>query len=199
MLMWRRMESSHYGSVQSPSIRSRRVYTVQYFEHVEEMEWAIEVATSTPLPVAATMCIGPEGDMHGVSAGNCAVRMAKAGKRPRTRVRHYPRRLCRSAWVGFSSPSLYLSVCLFVCLFVRSITQKRMIQECSNLVWEWPWDTIEVILFWGSKVKGQGHRVNKCIFHTNIHSIAQKRMSVFKLDIGNDLGMGLGWKVKGQR
>jgi len=30
------------------------------------------------------------------------------------------RRLCRSAWVGVSSPS----VCLFVCLFVRSITQK---------------------------------------------------------------------------
>jgi len=25
------------------------------------------------------MCIGPEGDMHGVSAGECAVRMAKAG------------------------------------------------------------------------------------------------------------------------
>jgi len=44
------------------------------------MEWAIEVATSTTLPVAATMCIGPEGDMHGVSAGVCAVRMAKAGK-----------------------------------------------------------------------------------------------------------------------
>ena len=25
------------------------------------------------------MCIGPEGDMHGVSVGDCAVRMAKAG------------------------------------------------------------------------------------------------------------------------
>jgi len=55
------------------------VLSWQYFEHVEEMEWAIEVATSTSLPVAATMCIGPEGDMHGVSAGDCAVRMAKAG------------------------------------------------------------------------------------------------------------------------
>jgi len=58
------------------------VHYVQYFEHVEEMEWAIEVATSTSLPVAATMCIGPDGDMHGVSTGDCAVRMAKAGKRP---------------------------------------------------------------------------------------------------------------------
>lgn len=43
------------------------------------MEWAIEVCKETKLPVAATMCIGPEGDLHGVSAADCAVRMAKAG------------------------------------------------------------------------------------------------------------------------
>jgi len=30
-------------------------------------------------------------------------------------------------------PSFCLSVCSFVCLFVRSITQNRMIPECSNL------------------------------------------------------------------
>ena len=51
---------------------------------------------------------------------------------------YYLYRLCRSAWVGFSSPSVCLfvclSVCLFVCLFVRSITQKRMTPKCSNLV-----------------------------------------------------------------
>ena len=29
---------------------------------------------------------------------------------------YYPRRLCRSAWVGFSSPSVCLSLCPFVCL-----------------------------------------------------------------------------------
>jgi betaine-homocysteine S-methyltransferase len=51
----------------------------EYFEHIEEMEWAIEVCVATGLPVCANMCIGPEGDMHGVSAGECAVRMAKAG------------------------------------------------------------------------------------------------------------------------
>lgn len=51
----------------------------EYFEHVEEIEWAIEVCKATSLPVAATMCIGPDGDLHGVSAGDCAVRMAKAG------------------------------------------------------------------------------------------------------------------------
>ena len=44
------------------------------------MEWAIEEGKKTGLPVAATMCIGPEGDLHGVSTGDCAVRMAKAGK-----------------------------------------------------------------------------------------------------------------------
>ena len=43
------------------------------------MEWAIEVCKETNLPIAASMCIGPEGDLHGVSAAECAVRMAKAG------------------------------------------------------------------------------------------------------------------------
>lgn len=51
----------------------------EYFEHIEEMVWAIEVCKETGLPIAATMCIGPEGDLHNVSAGDCAVRMAKAG------------------------------------------------------------------------------------------------------------------------
>jgi len=51
----------------------------EYFEHIEEMEWAIEECLTTSLPVAASMCIGPEGDMHGVSAAECAVRMARAG------------------------------------------------------------------------------------------------------------------------
>ncbi len=43
------------------------------------MEWAIEVLKNTGLPVAASMCIGPDGDMHGVSTAECGVRMAKAG------------------------------------------------------------------------------------------------------------------------
>ena len=43
------------------------------------MEWAIEECLKTSLPVAASMCIGPEGDMHGVSAAECGIRMAKAG------------------------------------------------------------------------------------------------------------------------
>jgi len=51
----------------------------EYYEHVEEIEWAIEVLKETGKPVCANMCIGPEGDMHDVSAAECAVRMAKAG------------------------------------------------------------------------------------------------------------------------
>ncbi|XP_014680757.1 PREDICTED: betaine--homocysteine S-methyltransferase 1-like [Priapulus caudatus] len=51
----------------------------EYFEHVEEAEWAIAVAKETQLPVAANLCIGPDGDVHGISCEECAVRMANAG------------------------------------------------------------------------------------------------------------------------
>jgi betaine-homocysteine S-methyltransferase len=51
----------------------------EYFEHVEEAEWAVEVMKKSGKPVALTLCIGCEGDMHGVPAGECAVRLAKAG------------------------------------------------------------------------------------------------------------------------
>lgn len=32
------------------------------------------------MPVAVTLCIGPEGDMDGVPPGECAVRLVNAGK-----------------------------------------------------------------------------------------------------------------------
>ncbi|XP_074546384.1 betaine--homocysteine S-methyltransferase 1 [Halichoeres trimaculatus] len=51
----------------------------EYFEHVEEAEWAVQVLKTTGLPVAATLCIGPEGDLNKVSPGDCAVRLVKAG------------------------------------------------------------------------------------------------------------------------
>jgi len=61
----------------------------EYFEHIEEMEWAIQACkeivaeeAKEGLPkkaICASMCIGPEGDLHGVRTGDCAVRMAKAG------------------------------------------------------------------------------------------------------------------------
>ncbi|XP_066972846.1 betaine--homocysteine S-methyltransferase 1-like isoform X2 [Macrobrachium rosenbergii] len=51
----------------------------EFFMHVEEMEWVIEEVKKSGMPVVATMCIGVTGDHAGVSAGECAVRMAKAG------------------------------------------------------------------------------------------------------------------------
>jgi len=51
----------------------------EYFDHVEEMEWAIQVCKESGKAVGATMCIGPEGDMSGVSAAECAIRMSRAG------------------------------------------------------------------------------------------------------------------------
>jgi len=52
---------------------------VEYFFYIEEMEWAIELCKGYGKPVAATMAIGPKGDLAGVSAGECALRMATAG------------------------------------------------------------------------------------------------------------------------
>ncbi|XP_068234770.1 betaine--homocysteine S-methyltransferase 1-like isoform X4 [Palaemon carinicauda] len=54
-------------------------YSYKFFMYVEEMEWAIEEVTKSGLPVVASMCIGLKGDYAGVSAGECAVRMARAG------------------------------------------------------------------------------------------------------------------------
>ncbi len=52
---------------------------MQFFDHVEEIVWAIEACLATNLPVAATLCIGVQGDHGGVPADECAVKMAKAG------------------------------------------------------------------------------------------------------------------------
>uniref|UniRef100_A0A8C4YM87 Hcy-binding domain-containing protein n=1 Tax=Gopherus evgoodei TaxID=1825980 RepID=A0A8C4YM87_9SAUR len=51
----------------------------EYFEHIEEAAWAVETLKESGKPVAATMCIGPEGDLHGVPPGECAVQLVKAG------------------------------------------------------------------------------------------------------------------------
>ena len=49
---------------------------------MEEAEWAIEVIKEMGIPVALTMGLGPTGDIHNVTPGACAVRMAKAGELP---------------------------------------------------------------------------------------------------------------------
>ena len=52
---------------------------MKYFRHVEEIEWAIEVALEFEKPVASTVCISPSADAAGVPPGECAVRMTRAG------------------------------------------------------------------------------------------------------------------------
>lgn len=52
---------------------------MQYFDHVEEAEWAVEVLNTSGKPIMATLCIGARGDIDGVSAADCAVRLARAG------------------------------------------------------------------------------------------------------------------------
>jgi len=68
---------------------------------------------------------------------------------------------------GLDVRSLLSRLCLFVCLFV-----------CLSAA--------VVVHFWGSKVKRQGHRVNKCIFHPE-HNSKTNDPKMFKLGIGNDL------------
>ncbi|MGH0148897.1 UNVERIFIED_CONTAM: hypothetical protein FKN15_013355 [Acipenser sinensis] len=47
-------------------------------EHMEEAEWAVQVLKGSGKPVAGTLCIGPTGDLNGVSPGDCAVKLVKA-------------------------------------------------------------------------------------------------------------------------
>lgn len=65
-----------------PLIKNKVDFIIlEFIFYVEEMEWAIEEALKTGLPLATTLAICDKGDMAGVPAGECAVRMAKAGAR----------------------------------------------------------------------------------------------------------------------
>lgn len=46
---------------------------------MEEAEWAVESCKATGKPTAVSLCIGPQGDLHGIPTGECAVRLANAG------------------------------------------------------------------------------------------------------------------------
>jgi len=51
----------------------------EYYEHVEEAEWACEVLQSSGKTIAASLCIGEFGDLHGVPTEDCARKLADAG------------------------------------------------------------------------------------------------------------------------
>ena len=48
---------------------------------MEEAEWHIEAIKEymPGTPIAASLCINENSDVHGVSTGECGVRLAKAG------------------------------------------------------------------------------------------------------------------------
>ena len=53
----------------------------EYFDHVEEAKWAAEVCEQK-MPgkeIAVNMCIGEDGDMHGMSTAGCAKILAGTG------------------------------------------------------------------------------------------------------------------------
>ena len=52
----------------------------QLFRFVEQAEWATEVMKATGKPVAVCLSVSLAGDMNGVPPGECAVRVARAGK-----------------------------------------------------------------------------------------------------------------------
>ncbi|CAL8329455.1 unnamed protein product [Arctogadus glacialis] len=54
-------------------------YMVEFFKHVEEAVWAVEVMKAGGKPVGATLCISPQGDKDGTPPGECAVRLVRAG------------------------------------------------------------------------------------------------------------------------
>ncbi|XP_074662977.1 betaine--homocysteine S-methyltransferase 1-like [Tubulanus polymorphus] len=54
-------------------------FIAEFFASIEEMEWAIDVMKKYNKPIACTMRIGSVGCIDGISAGECAVRMAKRG------------------------------------------------------------------------------------------------------------------------
>lgn len=51
----------------------------EYYEHFEECQWGIESCVENGFVTAANMCIGPLGDLHGNSTGDCGLRMYEAG------------------------------------------------------------------------------------------------------------------------
>ena len=52
---------------------------LEFFRHVTELEWAVEVCLESGLPIGAMLCMGPDGEEGGASVEHCAVRVARAG------------------------------------------------------------------------------------------------------------------------
>ena len=101
------------------------------------MEWAIEIALATGKTVAASMCIGPDGDENGVPVGECAVRYSFYQKEPVFFMVYcaalctYPKRKnCTGIIVDLCNNMCYvLSIIILQCLFIRSICTESTVRE----------------------------------------------------------------------
>ena len=60
----------------------------KYFHFCEEAEWAVETLKKTGKPIIASLCVGPDGDHHGISTEECAVRLIEAGTYYEKRLLH---------------------------------------------------------------------------------------------------------------
>ncbi|KAJ0041729.1 hypothetical protein NL108_007989 [Boleophthalmus pectinirostris] len=54
-------------------------FIAEFFRYAEEAAWAVEVLKTSGKTVGATLCISPHGDMNGLTPGDCAVLLVKAG------------------------------------------------------------------------------------------------------------------------
>ncbi|XP_047448836.1 betaine--homocysteine S-methyltransferase 1-like [Mugil cephalus] len=54
-------------------------FIAEFFDHVEEATWAVNVLKTSGKTVGATLCISPHGDRQGIPPGECAVKLVQAG------------------------------------------------------------------------------------------------------------------------
>ena len=71
-----------------------------------------------------------------------------------------------SKYINQKLVCLSLSICLFANKHNSKTNDPKVFKLGTAKLSEWLWDILEMMWFWGWKVKGQGHRINKCIFFT---------------------------------
>jgi len=85
------------------------------------------------------------------------------GQAPITeRCRNYGRDNIILGYIGYTMKTHLIAPALLCCPEHNSKTNDFKVFKLDI-------DILEVIWFWGWKVKGQGHTVSKCIFHTDDH------------------------------
>ena len=132
--------------------------TVQYISRADPAAAAAAVAAAATVltPISRRRCWQSTTAVYAVNLLRRTRRLVNALHSLSKRVSSsdYPRR--RSFPIGYRVGRMFLVVCLFVCLFVPSITQKRMIPKCLNLAYEMDFGYPRSDMVWG--LKGQKSR-----------------------------------------